>query len=96
MFKAVKMNLSFAFLFVVFICGAVGCAAAFAMDVPVPAADQNLVLTAPIRNWDEAIPLGNGLMGGLLWGEKNILRLSLDRGDLWDVRQAAEQCHHII
>jgi alpha-L-fucosidase 2 len=36
--------------------------------------------------WDEAIPLGNGLLGGLLWGEANVLRLSLDRGDLWDLR----------
>src|SRR5580693_1726895 len=46
----------------------------------------NLVLQAPINTWDEAIPLGNGLMGGLLWGENNTIRLSLDRGDLWDDR----------
>jgi alpha-L-fucosidase 2 len=46
----------------------------------------NLVLQAPINTWDEAIPLGNGLMGGLLWGENNTIRLSLDRGDLWDER----------
>lgn len=45
-----------------------------------------LALTAPIKTWDEAIPLGNGLMGGLLWGEGNTIRLSLDRGDLWDER----------
>ncbi len=47
---------------------------------------EELALTAPIDRWDEAIPLGNGLMGGLLWGEGNIIRLSLDRGDLWDLR----------
>lgn len=45
-----------------------------------------LDLKAPIDNWDEAIPLGNGLTGGLLWGEGNEIRLSLDRGDLWDLR----------
>ncbi|MBI4890694.1 MAG: glycoside hydrolase N-terminal domain-containing protein [Acidobacteria bacterium] len=45
-----------------------------------------LTLAAPIDRWDEAIPLGNGLMGGLLWGSGNELRLSLDRGDLWDLR----------
>lgn len=55
-----------------------------------PPADQNLVLTAPINTWDEAIPLGNGLMGGLLWGETNVIRLSLDRGDLWDERPHVE------
>jgi alpha-L-fucosidase 2 len=49
---------------------------------------MNLELTAPIARWDEAIPLGNGILGGLLWGEGNLLRLSLDRGDLWDERPA--------
>ena len=53
---------------------------------PYPPASQNLRLAAPIRRWDEAIPLGNGLTGGLLWGGRDVLRLSLDRGDLWDER----------
>jgi alpha-L-fucosidase 2 len=48
---------------------------------------MRLTLEAPIAKWDEAIPLGNGLLGGLLWGQGNELRLSLDRGDLWDLRQ---------
>ena len=48
---------------------------------------MRLTLAAPIGKWDEAIPLGNGLLGGLLWGQGNELRLSLDRGDLWDLRQ---------
>ena len=49
---------------------------------------MNLELTAPITRWDEAIPLGNGMLGGLFWGGDNMLRLSLDRGDLWDERPA--------
>ena len=56
-----------------------------------PSRELNLKLSAPIRSWDEAIPLGNGLLGGLLWGERSTLRLSLDRGDLWDERPAAEK-----
>lgn len=51
-----------------------------------PSSDLNLKLAAPITTWDEAIPLGNGAMGVLFWGETNLLRLSLDRGDLWDER----------
>lgn len=47
---------------------------------------MGLELEAPIDRWDEAIPLGNGLLGGLLWGGGNEIRLSLDRGDLWDLR----------
>ena len=49
---------------------------------------MKLTLAAPITTWDEALPLGNGLLGGLLWGEGGTLRLSLDRGDLWDERPA--------
>lgn len=56
-----------------------------------PDARYNLLLKAPITTWDEAVPLGNGLMGGLLWGENNTLRLSLDRGDLWDERTNGEK-----
>jgi alpha-L-fucosidase 2 len=51
-----------------------------------PPPSSNLVLDAPIATWDEALPLGNGLTGGLLWGTGDTLRLSLDRGDLWDLR----------
>lgn len=47
---------------------------------------DSLTLPAPIMRWDNALPLGNGLTGGLLWGEGRELRLSLDRGDLWDER----------
>ena len=39
-----------------------------------------------ITNWDEGIPLGNGKMGTLVYGN-GPLRLSLDRTDLWDNRQ---------
>lgn len=36
--------------------------------------------------WDEGIPLGNGMLGSLLWAKDGKLRLSLDRADLWDMR----------
>ena len=52
-----------------------------------PAPESNLVLTAPIKTWDEAVPVGNGVMGALLWGEGSTIKLSLDRGDLWDLRE---------
>lgn len=61
-----------------------------ALAAGTPPADHNLRLAAPISSWDDALPLGNGLMGGLLWGERSTLRLSLDRGDLWDERTHGE------
>lgn len=38
-----------------------------------------------IHNWDEALPLGNGKMGCLIYGDGPI-RFALDRVDLWDTR----------
>lgn len=36
--------------------------------------------------WDEAIPLGNGMVGALIWEKEGKLRFSLDRANLWDLR----------
>lgn len=44
----------------------------------------NLKFDKTVRLWDEAVPLGNGLCGALIWGEPGHLRFSLDRGDIWD------------
>jgi len=38
------------------------------------------------KRWDEAIPLGNGMLGALVWQKSDHLRFSLDRADLWDMR----------
>jgi alpha-L-fucosidase 2 len=42
------------------------------------------------RTWDEGIPLGNGLLGALVWQRDSVLRIALDRADLWDSRPIAE------
>lgn len=47
---------------------------------------KRLKLNSPVDRWDEAVPLGNGLIGVLLWGSGRKVKLSLDRGDLWDER----------
>lgn len=36
--------------------------------------------------WDEGIPLGNGMLGALIYERDDMLRISLDRADLWDLR----------
>lgn len=38
----------------------------------------NINLTGPIPRWDEAIPLGNGILGSLFWGPMEHLRISVD------------------
>ena len=51
---------------------------------------HTLYFDKAVSTWDEAIPLGNGAIGCLIWGEPNSLRLSLDRCDLWDTADAPE------
>ncbi len=50
--------------------------------------DLHFQKTIPV--WDEAVPLGNGDIGCLIWGEPSALRFSLDKNDLWDCSGAPE------
>ena len=55
-----------------------------------PRKEHNLVFDSLARRWDEAIPLGNGWLGALIWQKENKLRMSIDRVDLWDDRPMPE------
>ena len=50
---------------------------------------HNLSFQMLAGTWDEAIPLGNGMIGCLVWQKNDKLRFSLDRADLWDLRPMA-------
>lgn len=39
------------------------------------------------QTWDEGLPLGNATLGALIWQKDGKLRFSLDRADLWDLRE---------
>jgi alpha-L-fucosidase 2 len=52
--------------------------------------NDNLVFDSLPKRWDEAIPLGNGMLGALVWQKNDKLRFSLDRADLWDERTAMD------
>ncbi|RKE57275.1 glycosyl hydrolase family 95 catalytic domain-containing protein [Sphingobacterium detergens] len=49
-------------------------------------ADHDLSFTTLANQWDEALPIGNGWLGALVWQKQDKLRFSLDRADLWDMR----------
>ena len=40
-------------------------------------------MEAPVDRWVDAVPLGNGQAGALLWGSGDELRITLDRADYW-------------
>jgi alpha-L-fucosidase 2 len=50
------------------------------------ASKHDLQFDTLAKRWDEAIPLGNGTIGALVWQKEGHLRFSLDRADLWDMR----------
>jgi len=45
---------------------------------------HNIVFSKIPTQWDEALMLGNGFIGALIWEKDEKLRISLDRSDLWD------------
>jgi alpha-L-fucosidase 2 len=51
-----------------------------------PQAGHALVFPSLAATWDEGLPLGNAVLGALLWARGPFLRFSLDRADLWDLR----------
>lgn len=55
-------------------------------DNMLPGPANNMVYDQLATTWDEAIPLGNGEIGALIWNNEGNLRFSLDRVDLWDLR----------
>lgn len=48
-----------------------------------PPKHTKLKLNGPIMRFDEAIPLGNGVFGALIWSNLEELRFSLDAAGLW-------------
>ena len=54
--------------------------------LPVQSSGSDLRFAELARTWDEGIPLGNATVGSLVWQRDSVLRLSLDRTDLWDLR----------
>ena len=54
-----------------------------------PKAQHNLHFEKLANSWDEALPLGNGMLGVLVWQKDGNLRFSLDRADVWDMRPMA-------
>ncbi|MBD0833532.1 glycosyl hydrolase family 95 catalytic domain-containing protein [Aestuariibaculum sediminum] len=48
--------------------------------------ENDLISKTLATSWDEAMPLGNGVIGSLLWEKEGRLRMSLDNVNLWDLR----------
>ena len=52
--------------------------------------ERALHFNKTIKQWDEALPLGNGDLGCLIWNNSNMLRFSIDKGGIWDCSDSPE------
>lgn len=55
-------------------------------SLPVKPSGSDLQFNDLATTWDEGVPLGNATVGALVWQRDSVLRFSLDRTDLWDLR----------
>ncbi len=51
---------------------------------------KSLHYNKTITKWDDALPLGNGDIGCLIWNRANKLRFTLDKGGIWDCSNSPE------
>lgn len=51
---------------------------------------KSLHFNKTITKWDDALPLGNGDIGCLIWNKANKLRFTLDKGGIWDCSDPPE------
>ena len=48
--------------------------------------EHDLISNTLAKSWDEGMPLGNAVIGSLVWEKEGRLRMSLDNVNLWDLR----------
>lgn len=60
------------------------------INLSVEACEYDLSFDNLATSWDEAMPLGNATIGSLVWQKGENMRISIDRSDLWDLRQSKE------
>ena len=75
------MKKSFAILII--LAAVISCREDKTMCLP---SSNDLIFTDLATVWDEGIPLGNAIIGALVWQKDSALRMSLDHVALWDHR----------
>lgn len=74
-----------AYYLFIFLLGLLGCREQ-SKPLAVASSEYDLVFDDLAQTWDEGMPLGNAVVGALVWEKDSSLRMSLDRIDLWDLR----------
>jgi len=56
-----------------------------------PGGEDELWYAQPARRWLEALPIGNGRMGGMIFGDPGLERIALSESTVWSGAPAAEE-----
>ncbi|MCM0718751.1 glycoside hydrolase family 95 protein [Parabacteroides sp. W1-Q-101] len=75
-------------IFIFFLFVLIGCTGNSILQTE--SSSNDLIYKNLSSTWDEAVPLGNGTVGALIWQKGQALRIALDRSDLWDLRPLDE------
>ncbi len=59
-------------------------------DEPLDLSAHDMVYETPAMDWRYGVPLGNGVVGSMVWGNGLPLHLTLDHPEYFDTRQLAE------
>jgi alpha-L-fucosidase 2 len=73
--KNSSLQLFWRFFFII-ICVGIG-------QVQAQTNDLRIWYTAPAQNWNEALPVGNGRLGAMIFGGTAVERLQLNEGSVW-------------
>ena len=61
-----------------------------------PALDSHdPVWEVPPKRWLDGIPLANGDMGAMIWGDGSPLKITLDKYDAWETRDRNASRHYL-
>ena len=52
-----------------------------------PERSHKISLASMSATWHNGLPLGNGVIGAMVWGDGSPLNFTLDHAELWDFRE---------
>ena len=67
----------------------------FSADNDLSSNRHDMIFEKPAKQWEQGVFMGNGLLGTVVWGGMDRpVKISLDRADIWDVRNATPDFEH--
>ena len=56
-------------------------------QIAVTLEQHDMIWDAPPIQWNTGVPLANGRIGAMIWGDGSPLKVTLDKYDCWELRE---------